>query len=372
MPVPAGKESELAASREKIGWLLVFFLALGLRLGHVAWSPPALDGDQRAYLLLAESVSAGEGYRVAGIPQTHIAPLFPVLHALASKLIGDSLIGGRATAILIASLLPVTATWAVTGLLGFKLGLPAGVLIALHPHLIVRSSFLEPEALAAALSFTLAGLLQRRRVALAGITLGLAYLSRPEFILLLPAVALILAVRNIGWRRIAIFAVPCLAVSSPFLLYLKQETGHWRVSGKDRWVYTLGVHQWRSRNQPLEPAQLTELQREVGSPVSHLLSNPIEFATGYAYRGALLTRNLARAIMLPLIPFLVVGAAWMWKTARNDSLFLLLPLFLLPVLPIGLTLYRHVMTVTPLLVGITGIGFLPAAEAIRSRLRPGR
>ena len=182
---------------------------------------------------------------------------------------------GAIVAILIASLVPVAAAGFVGRVLGPRAGLFAGLLIAVEPHLVLRSSFIEPENLGALLYLWLATLLVRGSHPMAGVALGLACLTRPETLLLLPVLVLLQVRWRVPWTKIAAAGLLCLAIAGMFHAYLHAVTGQWRVSGKDRRVYLLGVHQWRTRNLPVDGSLMTRLQEEMGTPLQHIVRSPI-------------------------------------------------------------------------------------------------
>ncbi len=347
-------------------WLGLFLLALGARAAVAWWRPPVVDGDQRLYRILAESMAAGTGYVNAGSPQVTVHPLLPTLHALAIRLGVEPGLAGTAITLLVGALLAVVAGRTISRMLGVEFGLAAGLAVAFQPHHVLRSSFLEPDLLTALLCFWTASLLFRGDHGLAGAVLGLCYLNRPEMLLLAPVVLWI------AWRRGASasgalrLVASLLLVSSVFLLYIHAETGRWALSGKDHWQYMLGVHQWRSGNQPLSPAQIPELTREIGSPLHHVLTNPREFARGYAYRFTLLLRNLGRQLGYVLFPLLLVGLIHTYRSSRDALALLALPLYLIPVLATVGTFFRHSLVAGPVLVALCGVGAVAVWRRLRS------
>jgi hypothetical protein len=349
-------------------WLAVFALALALRVGVAVIDPPLFDGDQRAYVRLAESMAEGGGYILEGETHLTIHPLIPTLSAVLVPLTrGNPRAAGMAVAILAGALLPVMVGRVVQTILGPRFGLGAAILVAVHPHYILRSTMVEPDLLAALLGFYLVGLLRQRAAILAGAVLGLAYLNRPEWFLLLPVVVGFLVYRRTPWRRIAACVAVFLALSAVFLLFVRVESGRWALSGKDHWQYLLGVHQWRTGGQPLELAEIPELRRDVGTPWEHFRSRPREALAGYGYRWALLLRNLWRQVGILLLPFLATGTWYWWKTARSDLALLAMPLYLLPILAAVGTFYRHSIPSSVVMTAVAGVGVALAWGALFPR-----
>src|SRR5262245_1010118 len=136
---------------------------------------------------------------------------------------------------------------------GISAGLIFLVLAGLHPWLVRAASPIQPESLydlMAACGFTLLlwktrdGLRAGRWIA-AGMAFGLAYLARPEGILVgfLAGVIAFVGIRRTSPRAFAglvLFVVCLLLVALPYLLFLKRETGGWTVTGKTTEMFFVG------------------------------------------------------------------------------------------------------------------------------------
>ncbi len=353
---PHDSQPERSPRRIALQLTALFFLALAIRAGYRLWRPPVPDPDQRHYADLARNIAEGRGYEAFGKTELEISPLFPALHAVGLQIVRDPMASGAIVAILIASLVPVAGAGFVGRVLGPRAGLLAGLLIAAEPHLVLRSSFLEPETLGALLYLWLATLLVRGSHAMAGVALGLACLTRPEALLLLPLLVLLQVRWRVPWTKIAVAGLLCLAIAGVFHVYLHAVTGQWRVSGKDRWVYLLGVHQWRTRNLPVDGSLMTRLQEEMGTPLEHIVSDPRDFLAGCAFRLWLYLRNLIRIVSPLLWPLVAVGFLQLRRADHRAPPALLFPLCVIPAFLIGATVYRHVILVAPLLLALAGAG----------------
>ena len=347
--------------------MALFALALLLRVGLAVQRASPDDGDQRLYRELATSMADGHGYVLDGAPKTTVHPLLPMLHATAIRVFGNAERTGIMLTLLIGSLLPLVAGRTVAMMLGFESGLASGALLAVEPHHALASMRLEPDLLAALLCFWLAGLLWRRAWSLAGVVVGLGYLTRPELLLLAPAAAVLARMRGASVGAVVRLLVTALAVSLVFLLFVHEATGRFALSGKDRWQYLLGVHQWRSGNQPLDPAAIPALREEIGGPLQHLSSNPREFFLGYGYRSGLYFRNLLRQLGFVLLPVAIFGALDAWRRSRPALACLVLPLVLLPVYPLVGTFFRHSFVAGSVLLALAGVGFLSIYRSYRAR-----
>lgn len=334
----------------------LFLCALAIRGAVAIARPPLDDGDQRLYRQLATSMAEGRGYVLDGAPKTTVHPLLPTLHAALLRVAGDAGATGLVLTLLIGSLVPVVGARATGLLLGARAGVVAGALLALAPHHVLASARLEPDLLAAALGFWVVAATWRGDLVLAGIAVGLGYLTRPELILLAPAAAVVARLRGARLLEIARLLAAALAVSAVFLLFVHAAIGRWALSGKDHWQYYLGVHQWRTRDQPQDPATIPGLAREIRSPLHHLATRPGEFLLGYAYRSLLLARNVARQLGFVLVPFAIAGLVRAWRTSREAFLCLLIPLAPLPVYPLVGTFFRHSLVPGSIFLALAGVG----------------
>jgi hypothetical protein len=181
--------------------VLLLLTAL-IRLSWMGLRPESLTIDRDAYLLLAGKLAEGAGFvGPEGMPTAFRPLLFPLLLAPFLKLMSTSV----AVAAVQVSL-SLILTWATirTGqLLGQKAdhepsltGWLAGLLVAINPLLIVYAGQPMTEILATTLVALIAcGMayvsvgnppVSRRRIFVMGTLLGLAALTRPALLLLIP------------------------------------------------------------------------------------------------------------------------------------------------------------------------------------------
>lgn len=220
-------------------WLgLLTLLGLGVRVAYAVLVAPhaAVPGDARLFHLLAGAVAHGQGYSTetslfAGhpLPTAEHPPLYVLYLALWVKLGLTSIDGQRVVSCLLGA-----AAVALIGLLGKRVagpraGLIAAGVAALYPQLFVVDGTLISESLYVPL--IVASLLLAYRVldqpsvvraAGLGAAIGLATLTRPDGILLVPLLAAPVAWRATrGRRRLGLFGVCAAAtalVLSPWLV----------------------------------------------------------------------------------------------------------------------------------------------------------
>ena len=189
-------------SSEALQVALVLGLALGVRLLVHSYLPVFASKDTPSYLAPAWEFAEGEEFALS----VRRTPVYPLFIFAVLKLGGYDL----RTLALLQHLLGV-ATAGLTYLLGRLIygrpaGLAAAILVALSGPLVVYERFVMTETLfttllvlALAATLLAARLPSRTRLLLAGLTLGLAILTRPLAQVLLPLLPLALLLR--AWYR---------------------------------------------------------------------------------------------------------------------------------------------------------------------------
>lgn len=207
---------------------LVALVALAVRVVFVLVVDPEVPavGDASAYYLLGSNLADGLGYirpfdlTILGEvrPTAEYPPLHPLLLAIASSLGATGLVAQR----LVLSVVG-TAVVVVVGLLGRRVGgetvgLVAAALAAIYPMLFQSDATLMAETLyvllvAAALlaAYRAAEASTAGRFAALGALVGLAALARAEALLLVPLVAVPLALTRPAGRRLLLASVTVVA-----------------------------------------------------------------------------------------------------------------------------------------------------------------
>lgn len=236
--------------------LLLAAAAIALRLILFLGRGHYLAFDEGWYLLLARSLFTGDGYSLVGIPHITLSPLFPLLAGAAGEMAGSWVWGGRIVAALASGLLVLPA-WSTFRRLGSEnVAFIGALLVAVIPSM---APFVVPFWIGADLwvgaepllhlgvytgiSLWLWGLASQRAAVwgLAGAALGLAFLARPEAIVVWGLAGLFslgTAVFRRSSRRLtgaALMGVGFLVVASPYWLYINQVTDQWALTGR-------GVH----------------------------------------------------------------------------------------------------------------------------------
>jgi 4-amino-4-deoxy-L-arabinose transferase-like glycosyltransferase len=256
VPPPAAPPAQPAIERTPLARHPALWLTLGaivLRLIVFTSRGDYVAFDEGWYLLLGRSLFDGDGYTLSGLRHTTLSPLFPVLAGAMGTLLGDIIWGGRLVAALAAGLLIVPCWHLFHRLAGRQAALIGCLLVAVMPSLAPFAApyWIEWDLWVGAepllhlfafggLALTLRAL-DRGRVldyALAGASFALAYLARPEAILVFGLVGGAVGIMALAGRnapriaRALVMALAFAATAAPYWLYLHDALGRWAISGR--------------------------------------------------------------------------------------------------------------------------------------------
>jgi 4-amino-4-deoxy-L-arabinose transferase-like glycosyltransferase len=225
-------------------------LGLALRLGWLFSRSRVIENEGGEYAAIADNILSGVGYVGQGHlpePQLFFPPVYPGAIALVSLILGNTELAGRVVSLCVGvALIPATFALA-TYMFGRRVGLVAAALVATHPLLVRLSTEVQSEATYFTLAFTIAYVAIRafeskriRDFLLGGTLCGLAYLTRPEAMLLMPVLAatgLVAAVQDRQRPGRLVFGLAsCFAaffvVAAPYIAYLYANTGVLRFETK--------------------------------------------------------------------------------------------------------------------------------------------
>jgi 4-amino-4-deoxy-L-arabinose transferase-like glycosyltransferase len=217
---------------------IVFGVALAARLAVVAWAassiPPSADGAY--YHKVATRIAEGQGYTWlwpdgAVTYAAHYPVGYPALVALGYAVLGAKPV----VAMVINAVIGAAAALAVWSLVSLRpyrgssrLGLFAGLAVALHPVLVPYTAAIMTEGVTAALLVIAAAAADRARNASSpyrawlgvGLLLGVATLVRPQTLALAPIFGFFSAAKPVKPKRGALAAIvvtaTVLAVCAPW------------------------------------------------------------------------------------------------------------------------------------------------------------
>jgi 4-amino-4-deoxy-L-arabinose transferase-like glycosyltransferase len=232
-------------------------LALAVRLALAFLAPRVIRWDEPDYLTLARNLVTGAGFQVAGMPELHYTPLFPLAAGVAYLVLGNLQWASNTVYIVAGALLVVPVYALARGLFGGRSARVSGVLIAFAPALaawpLYWGTMTEPLYLLLVFSgiyFTWRAAVSGGvwRFAAAGLFFGAGYLTRPEGVMYL-ALAGVVLLAAVIWRRtraaralglLAAFVVAAALALVPYQVYLHARTGQWMLSGKLGVTYDIG------------------------------------------------------------------------------------------------------------------------------------
>ena len=348
MPDGLRRASADAAVVVAVGLSLALFLSAERRIAGAAGFP--LD-DSWIHLHFARNLAEGAGFSYnPGVPVAgSTAPLWTLLIAASALLAGPTLAVAKGLGVL-ATMAAGMLTWraALAGGVSLPVAAAAGVALVLTGALGWGSLSGMEVSLAAAL--TAGALLAHARDAIwwTAASAALAAITRPEAILLVPAM---LMARPVGVRRIAVFAGVTLAVVAPFVAFCFATVGRplpataaakieggliGRLSGVSEPAFVTFVSrpaafftdwaQWLALTHWMLPAALAVAlvvvgrrhNRVLGIPALVLLAHPLAMALLAPYREPSFQEGRYSMHLLPLA--MVTLAAAVSRAPRRTAL----------------------------------------------------
>jgi 4-amino-4-deoxy-L-arabinose transferase-like glycosyltransferase len=314
--------------------------ALVFRLA-AARTAPSLDNDQIRYLVVSHHISSGVGYFNWNGPETHVHPLHPWLTSLLPGGQASLERRGRLVTLIASLLLLVPVGLLAKRLGGLRAAKVALLLVSVHPWLVRASPTVEPEGLyalccATALCFLVPPL--DRGVSLAGwagagLFFGLAYLARPEGLIVGIVAGVIACLHGSSASRSrflgpAAFLFVMLAAASPFLFLLHRATGRWTLTGKVDHVFMVG-----QINETQDPGAAMNQFRSIkenwrGIP-NYVKTHPAQVLAGSLRSAAAIGFSILPRALGPLGIIGCLACAFLWFSTpqlRSRILMILSPL----------------------------------------------
>ena len=232
----------------------IAFFGLLVRIGWLLWHGVGeITWDGAEYARLAQNLVSGGGYTgIRGHTQFVFPPLYSLAIAALLPLTGDAERAGIIVS-LVAGAGFIVAVYAIGAQhFGRRVGLVAALLAALLPFVVQLATVVLADTLFLALAAGGLALLGRtvrlRRLSDAvgcGALFGLAYLTRPEGLLL--AATAVLCVAALGALRpralvlAACVAAPFCILAAPYIGFLSVHAGHVRIEGKSLLNLDIGL-----------------------------------------------------------------------------------------------------------------------------------
>lgn len=365
-PVPAGPGGPRPGPDRRFWAVVALALVLGCGLrAAIGATDDSPATDETAYLAAGESLVAGDGFARDGHPELHFPPLIPFLLGQGGRVFADPHTGA-----VVLTWLAGTALVVPLALLGRRVGGPrAGMATALVAA-VAPGLATTPAARGAGseAAYTLlvvtatwwavsaadrTGPARLVRSAAAGACVALAYLARPEGLLLAVPLGAGLAVgsfrrpSSLGLRMrdagtvvvpvLAAFALPLVPAVAGYAGYLHAHTGSWQLTAK---AQDVSIGAWAAVARDDREARDRILYAPVGdgrgfapersSLPSLARADPAGYAGIVASNVASLGLNLGGWWLLPL-PLWLVAAAGGWRRRRSWPVPVLAAVALTPV-----------------------------------------
>ncbi len=231
----------------KRNWLILSLLTLTgfiLRVYFLRFEF-VMNPDGVSYLRLAKNFATGD---LSGGFDVYWSPLYPILTTIPMLFTSDIEMPGRIVSIVFSSLLTIPVFLFVRQIYGEIEDLVAAALVVFYGHYIASALNVGPDAVyyflfAFVIYVGWKALTEQSlsQVVGLGILLGLCYLTRPEAIGYVPIFTVLLLSGWFGETKTPlknrlflafILSVIFLVVTAPYLIYLREATGHWTISAK--------------------------------------------------------------------------------------------------------------------------------------------
>lgn len=279
---PDSAAEGVAASITRLTLIALF--ALVVRIAWLAWHRPAeITWDGAEYARIAANIVSGHGYvGMRGMTMFVFPPLYPLAIAALLPLAGDVAQAGLNVSLVsgVAFVFPLYGIAAMC--YGRRAGYAAAMIAAVLPFVVELSTVVLADmlflTLAATGVFFLLRTANERRVADAagcGVAFALAYLTRPEGVLLeLLAIGVILVpivLRSAPRRRLAglalAAALPFAVLAAPYVAFLSAHAGHMRIEGKSILNLDIGLRMDRGMSYIVAADAIDDSLAEVGPEI---------------------------------------------------------------------------------------------------------
>lgn len=374
--------------------LLIMLMSVVARI-LVTLSHQMIQFDETAYVRMAENIAAGKGpLDISGLTTTHYSPLLPLLIAGTAVFLKNYILSGYVVVAIFGTLLVVPTYLLGRELIGTRAGLMAAALMAILPFYVGTSEYIYSETVY--IFFLLSGLYfgwvmlktgRRASGAMAGVSLGLAYLANPSglfYVMTLLVLALIVAWRKGAWRRMAwpvgLFLFCFMIFAAPYIWYMHHELGRWTYSGKfiagNTYSATHNIPRddigaWEKELMPLNAdgteVKVLELEQDstLNNPVNFILHYPMLAGKNFFKQVyELHARVLQQVFPIWLLALLGLGLfARGWDRSRALALGYLWIMTLPVMLVLSMLAFpRFFMPFIPFVMIPTAIGWLRLEE----------
>lgn len=343
--------------------------------------------DATEYAVLGKNLIAGNGYLgISGKLNMFLPPLYPLLIGISSLFVKNLELSGRLVSLLFGCLLIIPVYLFSKKMYSKKVAVIASILVVIHFSLVIYSTEVLTEStytflLTLGILSGYSALTRQKKFLylLSGMIFGLCYLTRPEaigyiaIIILLAFIFKSFVLEDHGkmkeWRKTLVCCIVLfigfLVISSPYLLFLHNQTGRWTLGEKGSHTIVAGggvsdpINSEQIINSLADDWKKTKFGTQFygiaqQSMISYIISHPFELTKRYIINSGIQYLEFIPRIFPPLLILLVgIGLFWgKWTKERLKKeiymfsflvyplliypLFFIEPRLLVPVLPIAL------------------------------------
>ena len=375
--------------------------ALLVRLAALMQPQRMVWGDEPFYLWLGRNWLTGQGYSFTGYSDVHHSPMYPLLSGVFYLLTHNMEVASDICYVLFGVLLVLPIYLLAKEMYGRGVGVVSVLLLSIYPAIATAPLFWGTLTEAPYYFFVYAGLwlallaIRRGRGwqhLLAGMSFGLAYLTRPEAIVYVAIGLGVLILVRLFEKRfltsatltgLALYLLGFLLFFGPYAFYVHQHTGSWMISEKAgvTFVTCIGLSEGNTAAFDRATWGLDSTGREVFffsresynvSMLEVIRAHPQEFLqllvrNARRFADSLLSSRLFPYFFLPLVGLAFFQAAWDKARAKGE---LLLLASLTPVMAFLLFFIqdRYIATLLPTLVIWLGLGAYSLGDWLRATL----
>ncbi len=237
---------------DKYVWLLLI-ISLSVRI-YLSFFTYVIQNDSVDFMQTAAYFAKGDYLR--GLEHNY-HPLYSFITAILYKVVPNMELSGTIISVFFGTLTVIAFYLIGKNVFDQKVSFVSAVILAFHPYAVRLSADIISEStyfffFISALGSGYFAITNRRYLlfALTGICSAFAYLARPEGIGIIIVVASWCALKDCVkikelWKEklvsILVLIVSFLVFSSPYLVYIKKETGYWRLTKKKNLSQMAGI-----------------------------------------------------------------------------------------------------------------------------------
>jgi len=224
---------------------VLFLIAFLVRLSFLKYYKAQLFGDATVYAKIAWGIKNGHGLHWWSVVWS---PFYPFMIFLFSLLLGSLETSAYAVSLFLGSLMVVPFFFLAKKIFNYQCAYLGSILMVFFPALVVNSAMPLSEAtytffllITILFGWFLISKKSYLYSALFGISSGVCYLTRPEFLVAFAFLLLVFVVIQIKSRTILksrifvlllISLLGFLILAFPYIKFMHSQTGHWILSGK--------------------------------------------------------------------------------------------------------------------------------------------